>query len=462
MTISRRLKYPLLLCALLSGLGGFRLAQISIRPENAPRKDVLQEYVGAEAILAGVNPYQPLPDLRKQFQMESRWSLPHPTPHTPFLLLLSLPFAFLPYTRAAGIWTFIEGLFLFASFYLLFRWFSASARPWLLALMAWAALGWGHAWEDLIWGQINAVLLLLLVGAWLALRRGREGVGGVLLGIAFSLKLIFWPLVLFLALCRKWVGAVTALAFFAAVNLAAALALGWRVVANYYLVIGPSTSAYYRAYAQNLSLWSIGWRVFSETWSPALTGVKAPPLFFSPRLALGVSLLLTGAALVLGMAASVAAARKGKIDFEGKIPGGDGPGEVSNFDLAYGGMICVCLLVSPQTWPHYLVLLALPLTVALRRLRELRFPKKLTPLCAGAILILLIPDVSLQNFIFSFSPLPESQTSLPGVQLDVPVSFAAGLLSLIPIVSVLILFWLTWRLARRQEETSSYFEQANL
>jgi uncharacterized membrane protein YhaH (DUF805 family) len=436
MNLSRRLKLPLLLLALLSGLSGFQLALQSLKTENVTHKDFLAQYLLARALLAGVNPYQPLPDLDKHFQTgDSQWR-PHSTPHTPGLAIFSLPFAFFSYAQAAGLWLLVEMLCLSAAVFLLLRGFKASFNPLLALLVTWTALGWAPVWEDLVWGQINTVLLLLVVGAWLNLRGGGEWPGGALLGVAISFKLIFWPIALFLVIRRRWASAIMALAVFAVTNLIAAVATGWRIVANYYTDAGPSAAALHQAHAHNLSLWSVGWRAFSGTWSLAVTGVNAPPVFFSSRLAAGASLLLTGAALILGLAASIKADRYGKA------------GGTMNFDLAYGMMICVCLLVSPLTWPHYLILLALPLAVTARRLRDLRFPCRPAVLCAIAVLILLIPATSLETLILSFSSAPDISTVNTGGQPGVSVSFGAGLLSLIPTLSVLMILWLMRHLSR--------------
>ncbi|MCI0391552.1 MAG: DUF2029 domain-containing protein [Acidobacteria bacterium] len=439
MNFSRRLKLLLLPLALLSGLTGFQLALQSLKTENVTHKDFLAQYLLARALLAGVNPYQPLPELDKHFQTgDSQWR-PHSTPHTPGLAIFSLPFAFFSYPQAAALWLLVEILCLSAAVFLLLRGFNAAVNPLLALLVTWTALGWAHVWEGLIWGQINTVLLLLVVGAWLNLRGGGEWPGGALLGVAISFKLIFWPIALFLVIRRRWSSAIMALAVFAVTNLIAAVAMGWRIVADYYTDAGPSAAALHQAHAHNLSLWSVGWRAFSGTWSLAVTGVNAPPIFFSSRLAVGASLLLTGAALILGLVASVESDRYGRY---GKAGG------AVNFDLAYGMMICVCLLVSPLTWPHYLILLALPLAVTARRLRDLHFPRRPALLCAIAVLILLIPATSIETFILSFSSAPDIFPGATGGQPGVSVSFGAGLLSLIPTLSVLIILWLMRHLSR--------------
>ena len=422
MKFTRRIKLILMALAMISGFSGIQLALQSLKAENVTHKDFLAQYLLARALKEGVNPYQPLPELDKYFQTsDSQWR-PHATPHTPGLALLSLPFAFFSYPQAAWLWLGVEILCLFAAVFLLLRGFDAPVNLLLALLVTWAALGWSHVWEDLIWGQINTVLLLALTAAWLSLRRGKDWTGGALLGAAISLKLIFWPIALFLLIRRRWTGALMTFTVFAVTNLIAAFAMGWKIVGDYYLHAGPEAATLHRAHAHNLSLWSVGWRVFMGTWSLSEKGVNAPPIYLSSRLAVIVSLLLTGAALIYGLVASIKSDRYGKA------------GEITNFDLAYGMMICVSLLVSPLTWPHYLILLALPITVIALRLRDLRFPRWPTALSVIAVLILLIPATTLESFILSFSSAASGNTGMTA-------SFGAASLSLLPTLGALILLW---------------------
>jgi hypothetical protein len=442
MILPRRLKLPLVLLALLSGLSGFQWVLGALRSENITRKDFIQEYLMARAIRSGVNPYLPLPELNDRFQTGAQLAFPHPTPHTPVVGVFSLPFAFLGYAQAAGVWLLVEILCLCASVFLLLRQFIPSSSLLLASLVAWAALGWSHVWEGLAVGQLNTILLLLLVGAWLNMRNDKLLPGAAMLGVAISFKLIFWPIVLFLAFRRRWRGAVVAIAVFIGANLIAAMVIGWRVVADYFVHYGPSTATLYRACSQNLSLWSVGWRVFLGTGSPTLAGIDAPPLFYSPRLALGVSLVLTGAALVLGVAAALKVDRKSDTDARG------------NFDLAFWIMVCICLLVSPLTWPHYLILTALPASLVMQRLRALRFPRAETLLYAVAVVLLLVPDLTLESFILSFSSAASRVHNNLDILPDMRVSFGAGLLRLIPTLGMSILVWLMRQLSRMSDNRS--------
>src|SRR5262245_49368190 len=160
MTLSRRLRLSLLLLALIAGYSGFQLAIQSLKPENVTNKDFLQEYLMARALLAGVSPYQQLPDLDKYFQTGDKQYRPHASPHTPALAIFTAPLGFLSYAQAAWVWLLVEILCLYAAVFLLLRGFNATVNPLFALLLTWAALGWSHVWEDLIWGQINTVLLL--------------------------------------------------------------------------------------------------------------------------------------------------------------------------------------------------------------------------------------------------------------------------------------------------------------
>src|SRR5262245_26055508 len=164
------------------------------------KKDFIQEYLMAKATINGINPYLPLPDLAAILMNYPGYRvLPHPTPHPPIVGLLSVPLGFLSYKNAALIWLIFELTCLFASLLLFLRWWKAPLKPARIAILLGFTLGWGPVVESLYIGQLNSCLLLLLLSAWLALRAEKESLGGALLGAAIALKLMAWPIVVFLA-----------------------------------------------------------------------------------------------------------------------------------------------------------------------------------------------------------------------------------------------------------------------
>jgi Glycosyltransferase family 87 len=255
-----------------------------------------------------------------------------------------------------------------------------------------------------------------LIGAWLALRSGKAIWGGVLLGCVIALKLIAWPIVIFLVLRRNWRAVGAAGAVVVVANLAAALVMGFDRVIYYYVQVGASVSALYRASEGNFSILTLGWRIFSGTGSPIFISLEAPPLVAAPAIAPYVSYSIV---LILLVAGLVLAAR------------------AQSFDTSFGILICVSILISPVAWSHYLVLAIIPIMIAGRYLSMLDLPRWET--CAAVVLglLLAIPRTDLGSFVSLFAVGKTARG-------DILVPFAAGLMMLIPAVAVLGLLWFVW------------------
>ena len=385
-------------------------------------KDFIQDYLLAKAVLKGANPYAPLPQLVDQFIGHLPYPVfPQPSPHPPPSALLSLPLGALTYPQAAALWFLFEVIcVLLAVYMLLRRWcirpawvFAVLGALWLFALNPFM--------KELVAGQLMTVLLVLTVGAWLALDAHRPIWGGVLLGCAVALKLIVWPLVILLALRRNWRATVAAVVTIIGANLAAALVMGFDRVSYYYLEVSRIVAPLYRAYEGNFSLWSVGWRLFDGTGSAILDGIKAPPLIAAPVLAPYVAVALPLALLIIGL---VLAMRS------------------RSFDTAFGIMICVSILVSPIAWNEYLVLALIPAVGVVQSLSLRGWPKRESRAAITIGLLLIVPDIFvLHRFVLSFAD-PTAAGSAP------TVPFAAGLLTLLPLAATLGLLWLVWELGR--------------
>lgn len=302
--------------------------------------------------------------------------------------------------------------------HLLLRWWGGRPALWKVAGIAVCAFIWDPLLDEFIIGQLNTLLLLLLTGAWLALRKGRGG-GGVLLGVVLSLKLMAWPIIIFLALRRDWRAAGTACVTTTLAHLVAAAAMGCGAVADYYVHVGAAVAGLYRAHGANFSAWSVGWRLFQGVSSSVVWSVTAPPLIYSPGAARVVSYALPAALLGAGLLFT----RKAK-----------------HFDTAFAALICVSILVSPITWSHYLILAAIPLAVMLRSLLCRECPRGLRLFAIATGLVLLVPRLQMERFASFFA----TNASAPGQSVTVP--FAAGLLTLLPAAGVLALLFLIVRL----------------
>src|SRR5262249_12063331 len=108
-------------------------------------------------------------------------------------------------------------------------------------------------WHQMVHGQLNLVLLLLLTGVWLADRQGRPRWSGALLGVATAIKLYPGFVFLYFFLRRDWSAIRAGMLALAAVTGLTAVVLGPEAYRSYFVDVLPRT-ALRRADWHNLSL----------------------------------------------------------------------------------------------------------------------------------------------------------------------------------------------------------------
>jgi hypothetical protein len=199
------------------------------------------------------------------------------------------------------VWLFFELICLSVSVALLLRWLGVKKRVALASLSALLILVWPPITSELVIGQLTALLLVLLVGAWQALRTGKDIQGGILLGSAIAVKFVPWPIIIFLMLRRNWRAASASVTMVAIANITVIILIGFDRTAQYYLKTGLSVSQIYRASVGNFSLWTIGWRMFDGTNLQDWGGATAPPLFNAPAIAPFISIVIPFALLIFGL-----------------------------------------------------------------------------------------------------------------------------------------------------------------
>lgn len=413
------LKLLFLLVATLNGLISLLKIKLSSSIPDIYAKDFLQEYLMAKAILNGDNPYRPVRELAQTWLSDatSHNAITHPSLHPPLAGLLCLPLGLLSYEQASLVWFAFELICMLIALILIFRGLGKPIKPAVVFVFLFIAIGFGPVEDELWYGQLNALMLLLMVGSWLALRAGKGSIGGALLGVVIAIKWMAWPLVLFLLLRRQWKSVVMMVIVVGAANLLAVLVLGLGVVKGYYLNVGAS-AAYIRTFEFNLSASAFGLHLFTELgWYLKLT-----PLWNSPTLAVVSSQLITIAVLCIGLVMAL---------------------RTSSFDTAFGLLTGVSILVSPVAWSHYLLLAAIPFAVIINRLSELKFPRPFLIWLFIIIFPLLFTSRmygGVLHIIFS----PETSES------DPIVPFIPGLLLMLPTASLIGLLWLLWRLDSRR------------
>lgn len=382
-------------------------------------KDFFQDYAMSWAALKGIDPYTPVPELKRIIlNISNDRTNPHPTSHPPPVIPLFIALTLLPYEQAAVLWFILELSASAVALIFLYKHHIPSAGWFKTLLVALLTMAWSPFREEFILGQQMSVILLLLVGAWLALKARKDIKGGIYLGIIISLKLIAWPIVVLLVFRKRLRAFFSAVATIVALNLVAASFIGFGHAISYYAALGPTVSSLYRAVDRNRSLWTVGWRLFYGTGRDYVSNIQAPPLLDAPGVASVLSFVVPSAVLLVVLWISL---------------------RLVEFDVSFSLLILVSLVISPITWDFYFLLILLPVATTLQILWSMDLPNRSTCFAGGVILLFLVYDRIL-ILMFRYY---ESRTHGIGVPL------CASLLTLLPTLGILLLIWLMWHLAKR-------------
>ncbi len=259
--------------------------------------------------------------------------------HPPFAVVLALPFGLLSYPEASAAWNFTMLALFLVALVLAIR---LRGPPYdvvtFLALSA--ALIWCYPLQSqTAQGQLNGLLVLLLILAWWGERRTWPAFSGICIGLAAAIKLVPAFLFLYWLAQGKWKVLVGgAVAFLAANGVAVAL-FGLEAYVRYISTVVPSLAGYRSSWG-NVSLTGFWLKLFNPD-----SGEQVVPLAYVPWLADGLILGSQIVVLVLvGIRCRQATDEKDR-------------------DRALGLAIVGMLLVSPILWNHYFVLLLAPLAI---------------------------------------------------------------------------------------------------
>jgi hypothetical protein len=274
--------------------------------------------------------------------------------HPPTSVLLVLPLAGLDYPDAVLVWNLISLGTLLISLWLIARALRVPLRPWSVFPLVAILLVCTPFRQELLQGQFNLVLLLLLTAVWTAERSGRPTWAGALLGVATAIK--FFPIVLFLyfLLRGRWRAAAAGAISLGAVTLLTAAVLGTDTYLSYVNEVLPHVRQY-RSGWNNASLPGLWVKLFN----PASELERVEPFWRSPLVAESGA-LLSSLAVVAALAWAVWKARKRPTD-----------------DRGFGLAVTAMLLISPLTWQHYFLLLLVPVAVLWVRLPSSALPRAL-------------------------------------------------------------------------------------
>jgi hypothetical protein len=398
------------LLAVALGLAQLKAPIQVLQPDVISRKDLIQEYAMARAIVDRLDPYLPTNILADRYLdglPNEAW--PHPTPHPPTLGLLFVPLTLFDYPTACAIWLVLELFCLVVAVYLIARALHTALPWWAAAAIAAVLLIWYPVWSELVWGQLQIPTLALLAGTWLALRSERPALGGALVGVAMLLKPLPWPLLLWFALRRDWSALAAGLSVIAVGYGLAGFVVGWRTFQAYFFTVLPLVTRIYRASWGNTSVASLAWRLFDGTGSEGLTGRVAAPLVYLPLAARAASIAFPAA--LLALAGWVLRKQR-------------------SLDLSFGVMIIVSILLGPIAWPHYLVLAIIPAAQVVRWLAQHRFPSRETNRTIVVAMLLVTEWVMPARMLALRAPVVDGRLQVPFAVAQLPLMAGVAAASL--------------------------------
>ena len=340
----------------------------AFRPPDAALLDFTQEWLSAKNYRAGTPVYA------DQAETYPRHTGRPPNPpeallrwnaHPPASVVLALPFGGLSYADAHAAWNLATFPLFVLSVVLILRELRVPLRPASVFPLLALGLSCHPLVTQHLQGQLNAVLALLIVLAWVAERRGYAGWAGAAVGAAAAVKLFPAFLFLYFVAAGRWRALLPGAAAFLALNGVALALFGPEAFRTYARDVVPSVAADYQTNWRNVSLWGFWLRIFD----PQEKG----------RLAALVHAPLAGRAVanVLRVVVTLLAARACW-----RARGGE------RTDRAFAVTLTAMLLVSPISWNHYYLLLALPVAVVWWRLPPGLARRAMWPVLA----VLWLPD----------------------------------------------------------------------
>ena len=321
--------------------------------------DFTADYISARALVDGVNPYETVRTLKTKYLGAKAPYFGSPqdqrNSHPPFMILLFVPFALLPYTPARAL---LLGLTCVATVFAVIRFvreMGGSRRAQLLT--AAVVLNIPVVRSDFFYGQIDGLLLLLFVEGWIALRHDNERRAGLLLGALTALKL--FPVLMLIPLLRMRKSRAIAwmLASAIALSLAGSAVVGLHATKSFLFTASPANTKFWITQPGNLSLLSLPFRWLTKSYWMS-SAINAPTVAFA-------------LATVIALAGLIALSKT--------------PAFLSN-DL-YWAAVPWLLLLSPLSWEIYIVLVIPLAFILVRRSSALRSTRVVV--VVGAILTLM-------------------------------------------------------------------------
>jgi alpha-1,2-mannosyltransferase len=310
-------------------------------PWNRKLGDLSQDWLSARCYFEGIDVYASMDETLPKFlgiPNSSGTESLHVNAHPPTSVLMVLPLGKLSYPHAKLVWQLLTLVCVALSVVGLVSSRGLNLDRSNIWPMAVLILGSAPLASQVIMLQFNAILLLLLTGAWLAQRSGQSWLAGALLGIAASVKLFPLYLLFVFLVMRDWRALVGGVVAFAAMVGASCALFGTDAWRTFIVEVMPSLATWRGAWL-NSSLTGFWSRLFDPA-NPYVVPITQSPL------------VAKGAVLVCAALLSLGVAWKGwRAQSQGER------------DLAYALGVVAMILCSPTAWDHYWLMLVLPLAI---------------------------------------------------------------------------------------------------
>jgi hypothetical protein len=313
-------------------------------------QDYLQDWVSARNWLTGRPVYAPLHQARDDHKgflhlPEQRLGPECPpavNAHPPSTILFFVPFSLLPYGLSFVTWNLVSSLCLILAVAIIAS--ELKLQPTTGNLLAIGALGLfcSPLFEQMFLGQTNAVTLTLLVLAWQAHRRGWQFAEGSWLAMAMALKLFPLALLIIPLGSFRWRSVAAALGMTCLILLLSVSLFGCNIWAEYSTHGLPEAISWGDAWP-NASLAGFWKKLFVSQ----NRGFAVP---CTSALGFWIGYLLSAGGVGLTTLTLALLRHRGM--------------KSANF---YALGICAMLLLSPTCWPHYFLMLLLPLALLWQR-----------------------------------------------------------------------------------------------
>lgn len=340
--VARKILWVILfICAMAVFAPGYIAA---LRPAEGQIFDFFKEWASVKNRATGMPVYSDQQvALKKHLNLkltDSNGFFDQYNTHPPTANLIAIPFTWLTYRDAHLAWNLLSLGMLCLTLYWIVKGLEIQMTVWSTIALLTLLLACDPLQQSLIQGQPNLLLALLIISAWKAGNSGKPFVSGMCLGLATAIKIYPAYLFLYFLVRRDWRAISGGAVSFGLITLLTTAIFGVDTYRDYLMVALPSLADVTNNWS-NASLLAFWKRLFEHSAN------TIQPLVNSPTL-LQISVWSSWLVMTGLVVASIWKTRAEKFS-----------------DRGFAITITAMLLMTPTTWHHYFILLALPIGLLL-------------------------------------------------------------------------------------------------